>query len=66
MAIKFKCKPTHRIASYVAWEPAMNRVVLEHVCHVLAVDEGVVDSYHLNIVTLHGCTGHQATDPAKT
>ena len=44
----------------------MNRVVLEHVGHILAIDERVIDSNNLDVITFHSCSRHQAADSAET
>ena len=50
----------------VLLESSVSRVVLEHVDHVLKVDEGVVDGNHLRILVQDGITEDNATDTAET
>ena len=57
---------TYRISPDVSWEPAVHGVVLEHVCHVLAVNERIVDCHYFNVIALHCCASDETTDPAKT
>jgi len=45
---------------------SVRRVVLEHVDHVLQVDEGVVDRHHVHIVTFQRRPGHQSADAPET
>jgi hypothetical protein len=48
-----------------AGELAVNRVILEHVSHVLGVHEGVVQSDDLNIVMSQGSAESETADAAK-
>ena len=43
----------------------MNRVILEHVSHVLGVHEGVVQSDDLNIVMSQGSAESETANAAK-
>lgn len=56
----------HLVSSYFSRESSVNRVVLEHVGHILAIDERVVDSNNLDVITFHSCSRHQAADSAET
>ena len=56
----------HLVSSYFSRESPMNRVVLEHVGHILAINERVIYSNNLDVIALHGCSRHQAANSAET
>ena len=43
----------------------MHRVVLEHVCHVIYLNE-VVNSYNFDVVSKKRCSEYKTTDSTKT
>ncbi|MBG9499278.1 hypothetical protein ABE44_09205, partial [Bacillus thuringiensis] len=47
-------------------EATVGRVILEHVDHVLQVDERVVDGHDLHLLGGEGSSGHQTTDAAES
>lgn len=55
----------HLVSSDFSRESSVNRVVLEHVGHILAIDERVVDSNNLDVITFHSRSRHQAADSAE-
>src|SRR5215472_17470597 len=47
-----------------AVEPPVYRVVLQHVCHILSINEWVIDANDLGFEIVQGGTKHQPPDPA--
>lgn len=52
--------------AHLTVEAAVDRVVLEHVGHVLKVDEGVVDGNDLSIGVVDGVAEHNAANTTET
>ena len=49
-----------------AFELAMGGVILEHVDHVVEVDEGVIDGNNVHLARSEGSPGNQASNTAKS
>jgi len=49
-----------------ALKATVHGVVLEHVLHVIGVDERIVDADDLNVVAKRSCAENHAADAAKT
>ncbi len=56
----------HLVSSYFSRKSPVNRVVFEHVGHILAINERVIDSNNLDVIAFHSCSGHQAANSAET
>ena len=44
----------------------MNRVILEHVGHVLAINERIVDGNDLDVIAFHSCSCDQTSNSTET
>nr|KAF6387325.1 hypothetical protein mMyoMyo1_007834 [Myotis myotis] len=49
-----------------AFELAMSRILLEHVDHVVEVNEGVIDGDNIHFARVQSCPGDQAPNAAKS
>ena len=50
----------------VCIKTSMYGIILEHVDHVIGIDEGIIDSDYLNFGIEHRRTENQTTDSAKS